>query len=305
MRERIAKSVFWIVWSKGGLQLLSLFSTMMLARPPNPSDYGLMALAGIWTTTMAMLAELGLGGAVVQFPALKKGELNACFWVAVSAAAVGYTVPCFAAAPYTRGAWFRTPALVSILRVAGLSLPLLALRTIPDSLLRKGLDFDKLSKAEVSASLVATSTVLLLAWSGAGVWALVLGGLIQAAVGTVIVFRFVRWWPSFKLESERLPEIVRFSMASLGARVSWSLYDQIDAFVLGKHSGGQVLGFYSMARFLSTLPVERVSVLVNSVAIPVMAESQHDVVAMQRYFLRGIRLDSLPHVSTMYRAGSQ
>jgi teichuronic acid exporter len=288
LKDRVAKSVFWIFWSRGGIQLMSLLSTTILARVLDPSDYGVMALAGIWTGTIAMLAELGITGAVVQFPDLKKSELNACFWVALSVALTGYGL-LFLAAPFIAG-WFHTPILASVLRVAGLSLPLVALRTIPDGLLRKRLEFDKISKAEIAASVVTVPSVLLMAWLGAGVWTLVFGALLQVGVATLVINGFVGWRPGFALESERLGQLLRFSATSLAARVSWSLYDQIDAFILGKHSGGQVLGFYSIARYLSTLPVERVSVVVNSVAFPIMAEIQQDVEAMQRQFLRGLRL---------------
>jgi O-antigen/teichoic acid export membrane protein len=288
VKYQIAKSVFWIVWSRGGLQVVSLLSTAVLARLLSPADYGVLALAGIWTGTVAMLAELGLGGAIVQFPELKKGELSACFWATMAAAVLGY-LAIFALAP-SIAAWFNTPVLGPVLRVAALSFPLVALRTIPDSLLRKRLQFDKTSQVEVGATLISTAATLALAWHGAGVWALVSGILIQSTLTTIIMCSIVRWWPGFSIELGRLPEILRFSLNTLGARLAWSIYEQTDAFVLGKHSGGQVVGFYSMARFLATLPVLRISVLINSLAFPIMAGVQHDVGSMRGYFLRGLRL---------------
>jgi teichuronic acid exporter len=288
VKYQIAKSVFWIVWSRGGLQVVSLLSTTMLARLLTPSDYGVLALAGIWTGTVAMLAELGLGGAILQFPNLKRGELSACFWTTMAAAVLGY-VAIFALAP-SIAAWFNTPVLSPVLRVVALSFPLVALRTIPDSLLRKRLQFDRTSQIEVGATLFSTAVTLVLAWYGTGVWALVAGILVQSAVTTVILCSVVRWWPGFSVELGRLPAILKFSLNTLGARLAWSVYEQTDAIVLGKHSGGQVVGFYSMARFLATLPVIRISGLINSLAVPIMAEIQHDLPSMRGYFLRGLRL---------------
>src|SRR5437879_9691173 len=89
MRDRIAKSVFWLVWSRGGIQLLTFASTLLVARLLNPSDYGLMALAGIWTTTIALLADLGLGAAIIQFRELEEGGLNACFWLTMGFTSIG------------------------------------------------------------------------------------------------------------------------------------------------------------------------------------------------------------------------
>ena len=90
MKDRIAKSVFWMTWSRIALQSVSFASTIVVARLLTPTDYGLMALAAIWTGIIALLAELGLGAAIVQFRNLDDRELNSCFWLTMSVATLGY-----------------------------------------------------------------------------------------------------------------------------------------------------------------------------------------------------------------------
>jgi O-antigen/teichoic acid export membrane protein len=167
MKDRIAKSVFWIVWSRGGIQLLSFASTLLVARLLNPSDYGVMALAGIWTTTIAMIAEMGLSSAIIQFQDLEDRDLNSCFWLTMGVAGIGY-LGLYVAAPAIAG-WFFSPMLSDVLRVVGLALPLTAIRIVPDSLLRKRLALDKVSQAEIAAVVVTIPVVLGMAWVGAGV----------------------------------------------------------------------------------------------------------------------------------------
>jgi O-antigen/teichoic acid export membrane protein len=74
MRERIARSIFWLTWSRGVLQLLAFATTVLVARILEPADYGVMALAAVWIGTAAMLAEMGLASAIVQFRGLDKRE---------------------------------------------------------------------------------------------------------------------------------------------------------------------------------------------------------------------------------------
>src|SRR5436309_3446982 len=135
MKEKIAKSVFWLVWTGVGLQILSLLSAMFVARLLDPSDYGIMAVAGIFTSTIALLVELGLGAAIVQFRDLEEEELNACFWFAISIAGVAYVL-LFLAAP-AMATWFGIPVLCKVLRVLGLMFPFAAVGVVPDGLLRK------------------------------------------------------------------------------------------------------------------------------------------------------------------------
>jgi O-antigen/teichoic acid export membrane protein len=288
MKDRIARSVFWIVWSRGAVQLVSFFSTLVVARLLSPADYGLMALTGVWTFGIAVIAELGLGVAIVQFPDLEARELNTCFWLIAGTAGVGY-LALYASAP-TIAAWFAVPSLGSVLRVAGLSLALVAIRAVPDGLLRKRLELDRISQGETASVVVAVPVVLGLAWSGAGVWALVAGALVMPLVQSIVSFWFAGWRPGLRIGSRRLREILRYSLAALGNRVGWAAYQQIDAVVLGKISGNAVLGLYSMAKVLGTLPVDKVSVMANQLALPIMAGLQTDRTAMRDGFLRGLRL---------------
>jgi len=288
IKQRIAKSLFWVAWSRVGVQTLSFCSTLVVARLLHPNDYGLMAMATVWTSAMSLLAEMGLGAAIIQFRALEESELNTCFWLTMGVASAGYLL-LYAAAP-ALAIWFANPSLATVLRVLGLILPLLALQIVPDSLLRKQLALDKLSKAEIVASLSAIPVVLSMAWAGAGVWALVAGALLQSLVRDMVTFWFVRWWPQWRLGSGHLREVFNFSLATLGTRLCWVSYQEADAIVLGRVSGAMALGFYSMAKELTLLPVTKISAVVNQIAAPVMAELQDDRGAMLASLLRTLGL---------------
>src|SRR2546428_1418853 len=109
MKDRIAKCVFWIGWSKGFLQTISFISTLLMARLLNPNDYGLIALSGIWIGSLTLLAEMGLGATIVQFRDLDERELNFCFWLTLGASLIGYGL-LYAVAPLIAW-WFGTPTL--------------------------------------------------------------------------------------------------------------------------------------------------------------------------------------------------
>jgi len=63
-------------------------------------------------------------------------------------------------------AWFAIPSLADVLRVAGLSLPLVAIRTVPDALLRKRLELNRISQGEAASLVVGLPVVLGLAGPG-------------------------------------------------------------------------------------------------------------------------------------------
>jgi O-antigen/teichoic acid export membrane protein len=288
MKDRIAKSIFWLVWSRGVIQLASFAVTLAVARLLTPSDYGLMAIASVWTGVLVLICELGLGAIIVQFRDLEQDELNLCFLLNMALASLFY-LSLFAAASSIAD-WFASPPLDRVLQVAGVVLLLEAIQIVPDGLLRKRMQFDKLSQAEIAAAIIGIPVVFVMAWTGAGVWALVAGVLVRSFVRGALAFWFVGWWPGISFRGNRLREILKFSLGTFGSRALWSLYDQSDSFVLGKIAGSMELGFYSMARDLANLPMTKITAVVNQLAVPLMAELQHDGQAMHRTLGRGIRL---------------
>jgi O-antigen/teichoic acid export membrane protein len=141
LRARVARSIFWIAWSRGVLQVLGFATTLVVARILVPADYGVIALAAIWTDSMGMLAEIGMGAAIIQFRDLDRWEIDTCFWITMTLATSAFVVLALAASPIAR--WFDAPRLSDVLPLVALSLPVTACRVVPDSLLRKQFALDR------------------------------------------------------------------------------------------------------------------------------------------------------------------
>lgn len=288
MKEQIAKSVFWMVWSRGGVQVLSFIATVLVARWLSPSDYGVMALVGIWTGTIAMVADMGLGWAIVQFPDVEDEELQGCFWLTLLTTGLAY-LSLYAFAPAI-ARWFESPQLTWVLRISSVTLLLFAFRLVPDAMLRKRLALDRIAQAEMLAAAAAIPLMLVFAWVGAGVWALVVSSVVQAVIAAVALIVFYPWWPRFRFSGNRLPAMLRFSASAVGANLGWSVYSQLDSLIVGKLTNEQTLGLYAMAKQLAIMPVTKISVVVNQLAAPVMARIQDEPQRMRAGFLRLVRL---------------
>ena len=287
-KQRIALSTYWLVWSRGIIRGVALLSTLVVIRLLDPSDYGLMALAGIWTGMAMVVIEMGLGNAIVQFPDLEERELNACFWLIMSIAGLGY-LALYAAAPAI-AEWFNSPRLSDVLRVAAVSLLFVSVGVVPDSLLRKRLLLDKVSQAEIAGKVITVPVVITLAWGGAGVWALVAGIVVMPLVKSLVTYWFVRWKPGLQIGGQRLRKVISYSLTTLGNRLCWEAYSRADIFVLAKVSGDVALGSYSIAKEGATFPVTNITAVVNKLAFPVMAGLQDNPDAIRQALLRAIRL---------------
>lgn len=288
LKTRVARSMFWIAWSRGVVQVLSFATTLLVARILMPADYGVMALANVWTYSLGMVAEMGLGAAIIQFRDLGRREIDTCFWITMTLATLGWAVLALSARMIAN--WFGVERLAEVLPVLGLVLPLTASRVVSDSLLRKRLALDRVSQAEVIGGVVTLPVMLGCALAGLGVWTLVVGALLAPALRSAATFAFAPWYPGFRLGGERAREMLRFSLAALGTRVLWVLRERADELIVSKFSGQVVLGFYAMAKELACLPGTKISTVVNSLASPIMAELQTNTDTMRAAFYRAVRL---------------
>lgn len=289
LKARIARSMFWIAWSRGLLQVLAFATTLLVARILVPADYGVMALASFWTGTAGMLADMGLGAAIIQFRDLDRREIDTCFWITMTLATVGYAALSLGA-PAIAG-WFAVPRLAEVLPVLALVLPLTACRVVSDSLLRKRLALDRVSQAEVIGGVVTLPVMLGCAVAGLGVWTLVIGSLVGPAVRSVATFAFAPWYPGLIIGGRRIREVVHFSLATLGVKILWSLRESANTLVIGKITGqATTVGLYSMAEELALLPVSKITTVVNMLSSPMMAELQTNIEAMRAAFFRAVRL---------------
>ena len=117
-----------------------------------------------------------------------------------------------------------------------------------------------------------------------------MGSLVAAllrAVGLNLRSPFLKW-PVFSFRGAG--QLLLFGGNITVARILWFAYSQSDVIIAGKLLGKELLGFYSVAMNLASLPASRISAIVNQVSFPAFARIQGD---RQRYassFLLAVRL---------------
>jgi O-antigen/teichoic acid export membrane protein len=77
------------------------------------------------------------------------------------------------------------------------------------------------------------------------------------------------------------------------SRLLWFFYTQADTAIIGKLLGKETLGFYSIAMQLASLPVLRISSIINQVAFPVFSRIQDNREQFSSFILKAARVLSL------------
>ncbi len=282
-----------LAWSAGGrflAQLVTWGITIVVIRLLSPEDYGLMSISMVFVGILTMLSEMGLGAAIIQRKELQHDTLKPLFTLILAVSGLSCLLLVFLAPQVSN--FYDEQRLTPLVRFLALQFLLVGFAVIPQSLLLRHMKFRQIAIIDFVSAIAGSIITLVLALKGNGVWALAWGAM---AVRLVSVIGFNIAQPFFCVPGIKMKGI--WDYFSFGgyvflSRISWYLFSRVDVLIIGKVLGKELLGFYSIGLLMATLPMEKVSGLINGVAFPAFSSMQREPEVAGRHFLKAVRVMS-------------
>lgn len=284
LKASVLSGLKWSAGGKFGTQLINWAFTILVIRLLQPDDYGLLALAAIFTSLCLLLNEMGLGAAIIQAKQLTNNLLRQAFGIILLLNGVLF-ISLFIAAPFI-AELFSEPRLTDIIRFLALQFPIMAFYVIPNSCLTRDMDFKTISIVGIIADLLNGICTFTMAWFGFGVWSLVVGALVRVltlCIGINIARPFLRW-PSFNFRG--FTDTAKYGGLISLHRILWYFYSQADVFIIGRILGSTILGFYSIAMQIASLPMQKIGSILSQVGLPAYSKIQEDSNIVANYSLK-------------------
>jgi teichuronic acid exporter len=271
LKHEALSGVRWTVSARVLVQLVTWPSTIIVMRLLDPRDYGLVAISTVVIEFLSMFGDPGLAAGLVQtevLPAEASRAASGLIWL-INVFLLGMLM---LAAPHI-AAWYHEPELAPVMRVASLSLLLTALATVPQAQLVRNLRFREISLAVIAGSVVASLATIVCALAGLGVWSLVIGTLLLAAIRSSVLIGFNRSpvWPDVSRGLQPIHHLLHFSAHMLGNRILWYCSMSLDLLVLGRLVRSTELGSYSVGANLAAVPGDKAMDAVNRVSFPTLS----------------------------------
>jgi PST family polysaccharide transporter len=284
---KIMRSSAWATLGYGGTNALSLLTTIVLARLLLPEDFGVVALALALLAVAYIAQESGLGAALIVY----RGDLPraaAAVMVFSPLVALCLYVVFFAAAPIAAD-FFGEPRLTDVVRVMSVVLLLRGLTVMPMALLQRDLRFGPITAVELSAGVAQATTAIALALAGAGLWSLV-GGQLAFSSATVLlawVFSPIRPAP-FDARWATVRELGRYGRHVALANLLNYGNANSEGIIVGRVLGATMLGYYTIAGRLASLPVKVIGNIVGRGVFAALARVRDDPVRFRQIWLDNI-----------------
>jgi O-antigen/teichoic acid export membrane protein len=289
--DRAVKGIPWTMLSYAANRVVSVATTILLARLLVPADFGLFALALLGTGFISQFSGFGLGTTLVLRQDLdRRGQgtiLSLLLLTGVAFAAL------LAALTPLAAALFEEPRLVDVLLVMAGILSFTGVNWFYDSLLQRELAFRRRFVTQMISTVAFSAVALVFALQDAGVWALVAAHIsMHASKGIALLcLAPYRVRPAFDRR------VARDALSTGGGFVLQDaaayLQQNADYIVIGRVLPTSQLGYYSMAYRQAELPHYAIADPVARVTFPSFAGMRHRGEDVMPAFLSGLRLVAL------------
>jgi len=282
LAERSAHGSVVTLFASAAKYVAGMAATIVLARLLRPDDFGLIALALVAVDLLARLKDAGLFTATVYSKDVTQAQASTLFWMSAALAAAAALVT-LAVAPAV--GWFYRDARLVAVTAALAAVPFLdgvALQL--EAVMSRQMRFMALAVMDAAALVTGAMLSLLLAWAGAGYWALVGQEIFYSAVYSSVIWIVCGWRPGRPRRGSGVRPLVAFGLHLSGYRVLNHLAMNLDTAFVGRFWGPQQAGLYDRAYRVVTTPSTLLNAPLSIVAVPALSRLHGDVPRYRAFY---------------------
>jgi O-antigen/teichoic acid export membrane protein len=263
----------------------SLVVPIILARLLSPNEFGLIAMAAVFTNITLLITDLGTGDALIQHQKADNVLESSIFWlnIAIATSVAGVLV----IASTTIGEFYGKPVIASIVQYLSLVLLIQSTTLVQLALLKKHRNFKIITLAELGSQLIGALVAVSLALNDFGIWSLVYYSIVKAFVYTVIVWVLSDWRPRFCFNTTKVRTIVSFSLNLTVVKFLNYVERNSDKLIIGYWQGESAVGLYSRAYSSFNQVIKVMNGFYNPVFYSILSKEQK-----KRHYIKQILLVS-------------
>ena len=277
----------WRFAERCGAQLVTFIVSIVLARILTPEDYGVVALATVFTSILQVFVDSGLGTALIQKKKADDLDFSSVFYFNFVVCIVLYIIMFFTA-PFI-SVFYNDSSLTSIVRVASLTIVISGVKGIQQAYVSRNMLFKRFFFATLGGTIFSAFIGIGLAYAGFGVWAIVAQQLSNTAIDTLILWITVKWRPKKMFSIKRLKELLNFGWKLLISSLFNAVYNNLRNLIIGKYYSSADLAYYNQGDKFPNLIVTNINSSIDSVLLPTLSSAQDEKKRVKSMTRRAIK----------------
>ena len=248
--QRAARGAGWIIAWRLATRNIGLLSTLVLVRLLQPSDFGLVALATGFISSVDALSAIGVQDALVRTPKLSRALYDTGFGLSVLRGLL--TASLIATIAWPVAHFFNDPRLTVVMLALSAGTLISAFENIGIVDFRRELAFRKEFDMQLWSRVIGTIATITVAAIWRTYWALVAGILVYRVVRLAQSYLMSAYRPQFSVSAWR--QIIGFSLWTWAQTMLYQARDRTDGIVIGRLLGTGQVGEFSVGMELGSLP---------------------------------------------------
>lgn len=293
----IIKSLIYKTVERFSVKGLGFVISILLARMLSPEVFGQIALITVVINLSQSIIEGGLGTALVQNRDVDDRDYSTVFYICMAMSVV-IAALVFAGAPLLAG-YYKSPEMLLPLRVYIFSVFFSSYASILMARMQREMRFKQILYCSLTATCVSGALAVALAFTGAGIWTLVVYYFSHTVVNCIAMFAAVRWRPRLSFSVARAKVLYGFGWKMLASSLLCSLYYDLRSLIIGKRFSTEALGYYDRGNQIPFVISSALDSSVQSVMFPVLAKSQDDKGVLRGILHRSLTLSALIVIPAM------
>ena len=299
--SQIIRGFIWSAVERFSIQSIGFILSIIISRIVSPSAYGLIVMINVFISFSTLFIEGGFANALIQKKDRNETDYCTVFIFNMAVALVLYFL-FFLWAPLIAD-FYNEPQLNIITKVISLNLIFTSLSIVQKTRLTINLDFKTQTKAGLIAIVISGTVGVICAYNDMEVWALVIQGLLNNLLISVLLLLYSPWKFKAKFSIQSFKRLFSFGSKLMISNMLTGIFINLGNLFIGKRYTSSDLAFYNRGFTLSQFPSTNLSDVMNRVIYPILSQVQDDRKKLISEYLKYLHLSHyiiLPLMGLLY-----
>lgn len=257
---------------------------MILSRILSPEEFGVIAVVNVFIIFFQMLADFGIGPAIIQNKDLTERDNENIYSFSVYLSLIISILFSFLAKPIS--IFYNDVNYINIILTMSITLFFSSLVMVPQNLLQKNKEFKMVNMYLVFANAMSGIFSIVFALAGFSYYSIIIGNTVRAIFLWIAYYSKIRTRYQYKFEFDSIKKIYLFSKNQFGFNFVNYFSRNADSLLVGKYMSESALGFYNKAYQLVLFPNTYLAAIITPVIQPILSEYQTDKKIIKETYLK-------------------
>lgn len=295
IKNELTTGIFYTALAKYSSMFIQLIITSILARLLSPADFGLIAIATVFIVFLNLIADIGIGPAIIQRKDLTNNDFNNIFSLTIGFGFLLSVAFFFFSILIAR--YYNQAELEIICKWLCFLVFFNSINIVPNSLLLRNKEFRFIAIRTLIVQFVSGITSVTVAYMGWGLYSLILQPILSSIL--LFLLNYFNHPLMIKVRNYRctLSKISSFSTYQFLFNFINYFSRNLDKLLIGKYMGIMPLGYYEKSYRLMMMPLQNITYVITPVMHPVFSSLQdnhHELIEKYIKILRLLAYISMP-----------